>query len=208
MGGSGFAVSTSQMLRALVNVREKSSWKVTHGRQEWITAIECISALGEALAPMLISKAKYTNTSRIPTDPSDNRRFTTSNSGRTTDSHALEWAQGTFKPQTRPPGHERRLLIMDGHGRHITARFIFFSMDNAVGLLILLPHCSHVLQPLDLVSFLYWNARLQSNPTPYLGSIQAVSSVCSARKSTFAHAKAQRQKLTLRVAGGLQIWHL
>ena len=91
MDESGFAVGTSQTSRVLVNVRERSSWKVVHGRQEWITAIECISAAGEALAPMLIFKAKHTNTSWIPIDALDHWRFTTSNSGWTSDSHALEW---------------------------------------------------------------------------------------------------------------------
>jgi hypothetical protein len=102
---------------------------------------------------MLIFKAKHTNTSWIPTDAPDNWRFTTSNSGWTSDSHALEWVQGTFEPQTRPSESQRRLLIMDGHGSHITARFISFCMDNAIDLLILPPHCSRVLQPLDVGVF-------------------------------------------------------
>ncbi|KAM0706169.1 hypothetical protein Q7P35_006718 [Cladosporium inversicolor] len=41
MEESGFAVGASQSSKALVSVREKSSWKVIAGRQEWITAIEC-----------------------------------------------------------------------------------------------------------------------------------------------------------------------
>ncbi|KAK0926706.1 hypothetical protein LTR29_017798, partial [Friedmanniomyces endolithicus] len=36
----GFAVGANQSSRALVNIREKSSWEVVKGRQEWITAIE------------------------------------------------------------------------------------------------------------------------------------------------------------------------
>jgi hypothetical protein len=34
MDESGFTVGTSQTSRTLVNVREKSNWKVVHGRQE------------------------------------------------------------------------------------------------------------------------------------------------------------------------------
>ncbi|KYG40720.1 hypothetical protein M433DRAFT_185008 [Acidomyces richmondensis BFW] len=62
MDESGFAVGESQLSRALVNIRENSSWKVISGRQEWITAIECISASGKAIPPLIIFKAKYTNT--------------------------------------------------------------------------------------------------------------------------------------------------
>lgn len=46
MDESDFAVGVSQSSRALVNIREASSWKIVAGRQEWITAIECVSAAG------------------------------------------------------------------------------------------------------------------------------------------------------------------
>ena len=81
MDESGFAVDTSQMSRVLVNVCERSRWKVVHGRQRSTTAIECVSAAGDALAPMLIFKGKHTNTSWIPIEAPDNWHFTTSISG-------------------------------------------------------------------------------------------------------------------------------
>jgi hypothetical protein len=68
MDESGFAVSTSQSSRALVNIREQSSWKVISGRQEWITAIKYISAAGVAIPPLVIFKAKHTNTAWILVD--------------------------------------------------------------------------------------------------------------------------------------------
>jgi hypothetical protein len=66
MDESGFAIGETQSSRALVNIREESSWKVISGRQEWITAIECINAAGEAIPPLLIYKAKHTNSAWIP----------------------------------------------------------------------------------------------------------------------------------------------
>jgi hypothetical protein len=68
MDESGFGVGTSQSSRALVNIREKSSWKVISGRQEWITAIECISAASVAIPPLVIFKAQHTNTAWILTN--------------------------------------------------------------------------------------------------------------------------------------------
>jgi len=62
MDKSGFAVGDLQTTRVLVNVRENTSWKVINGRQEWITAIEYISASRVALPPLLIFKAMHTNT--------------------------------------------------------------------------------------------------------------------------------------------------
>lgn len=154
MDESGFAVGTSQSSRALVNIREKSSWKVISGRQEWITAIECISAAGLAIPPLLIYKAKHTNTAWIPADTPPDWHFSTSSSGWTSNSHAFEWLTRVFEPATRPDDPlERRLLIADGHSSHITAKVIAYAMEHAIDLLILPPHCSHILQPLDVGIF-------------------------------------------------------
>ena len=130
MDESGFAIGASQSSRALVNVRENSSWKVVSGRQEWITAIECVSAAGESLPPLIIFKAKYTNTAWIPARTPPNWRFSTNNSGWTSDSHGFEWMTTIFKPITRlEDPSARRLLIMDGHSSHMTANLIAFYAD-------------------------------------------------------------------------------
>ena len=42
---------------------------------------------------------------------------------------------------------------MDGHGSHITGNIIAYCIDNSIDLLILPPHCSHILQPLDIGVF-------------------------------------------------------
>ncbi|KYG40015.1 hypothetical protein M433DRAFT_98540, partial [Acidomyces richmondensis BFW] len=154
MDESGFAVGASQSSRVLVNLREESSWKVISGRQEWITAIECVSAAGVVIPPLVIFKAKHTNTAWIPIDTPSNWRFTTSNSGWTSDSHAYEWLTSVFEPSTKPADlAHRRLLIMDGHSSHITANVIAHCMEYAIDLLILPPHTSHMLQPLDVSVF-------------------------------------------------------
>jgi hypothetical protein len=154
MDESGFAVGASQSSRALVNIRESSSWKQIGSRQEWITAIECGSASGVAVPPLLIFKAKHTNTAWIPARTPKDWRFSTSNSGWTSDSHGYEWLTTVFEPSTRPEDPAmRRLLIMDGHSSHITANVIAFCMQRAIDLMILPPHCSHILQPLDVGVF-------------------------------------------------------
>ena len=102
MDESGLAVNESQSSRALVNILEKSSWKVIPGRQQWITAIECISAGGSALPPLLIFKAKHTNTGWIPAHAPRDWRFSTSNSGWTSDGHAYEWSGSLPFSSPRP----------------------------------------------------------------------------------------------------------
>ena len=45
------------------------------------------------------------------------------------------------------------LLILDNHSSHLDYRAVTFAKDNGIVLLTLPPHCSHVLQPLDVTVF-------------------------------------------------------
>jgi hypothetical protein len=62
---SGFALGDTLSSRVLVNKEDLRGFKKIAGRQEWITAIECIGASGVVLPPLLIFKAKHTNTGWI-----------------------------------------------------------------------------------------------------------------------------------------------
>jgi hypothetical protein len=46
-----------------------------------------------------------------------------------------------------------RLLILDGHGSHLTKDFIDYCDQNRILLMIYPPHLTHTLQPLDVVMF-------------------------------------------------------
>ena len=151
---TGFAVRTTQLTRIIVDSTQKSSWKITLGKQEWITAIECVDAASGALPPMVIFKAQNTNSGWIPEGTPPNWRLSTSNSGWTLNSHGFEWLRIVFEPESRVKSRGKpRLLIMDGHASHITANMIALCMENNIDLLILPPHCSHLLQPLDVGVF-------------------------------------------------------
>jgi hypothetical protein len=113
----------------------------------------CCVTPSVTLPPLLIFKAKYTNTAWIPASTPENWRFSTSNSGWTSDNHAYEWLTTLFEPETRRNDGKRRLLLLDGHGSHLTARFIAFCLNKNIDLVCLLPHTSHLLQPLDVGIF-------------------------------------------------------
>jgi hypothetical protein len=66
----------------------------------------------------------------------------------------LIWLREVFDKYTRKQIISRhRLLILDGHGSHFTAEFHCFCADNAIILLCLPLHSSHLLQPLDVGCF-------------------------------------------------------
>jgi hypothetical protein len=116
-------------------------------------AIKYIRALGIALPLLLIFKAKYTNTTWILPSTPEKWRFSTSNSGWTSDNHAYKWLTTLFEPETCRNNRKRRLLLLDGHRSHLTARFIAFCLDWNIDLVCLLPYTSYLLQPLDVGLF-------------------------------------------------------
>jgi hypothetical protein len=46
-----------------------------------------------------------------------------------------------------------RLLIIDGHSSHVTPEFDLFCKEYSIITLCMLPHLSHLLQPLDVGCF-------------------------------------------------------
>jgi hypothetical protein len=76
---TGFALGTTLPSKVLVNKEDIRAFKKISGRQEWVTAIECIRASGVALPPLFIFKARYTNTAWIPASTPENWKFSTSN---------------------------------------------------------------------------------------------------------------------------------
>ncbi|RAL63594.1 hypothetical protein DID88_003638 [Monilinia fructigena] len=101
MDETGFGVGTTQSTRIIVDSTQKSNWKVTAGKQEWITAFECVNAAGKALSPMVIFKAQNTNSAWIPKDTPQSWQFSTSTNGWTSNSHGLEWLKRVFEPESK-----------------------------------------------------------------------------------------------------------
>jgi hypothetical protein len=92
------------------------------GNRKWVTAIECVGASGYSLPPMIIFKGKVYITGwaediGLPGD----WQFQVSKNGWTSDDIGLRWLEKIFIPSTfsRLKGRYR-LLILDGHGSHLT----------------------------------------------------------------------------------------
>ncbi|KZL84093.1 transposase [Colletotrichum incanum] len=148
----------------------KSIRKKQPGSRAWVSIIECISAEGQALHPLVIYKGKTVQQQWFPLDlgPYDGWEFTATENGWTTDETAVEWLLKVFLPQTAPSQPDQaRLLVLDGHGSHTTTEFMWQCYINNVHLLFLPPHTSHVLQPLDQSVFspvkAAYRKRLQPN---------------------------------------------
>jgi len=138
----------------IVNQATRGNYKVEPGCQEWATIIECISADGVAIPPLIIFKGETLSTNWIPKDLDPTWRFTNNKKGWTSMDHGEEWLRQCFEPVTSERAKGRtRLLICDGHDSHISPKFVRHCIDKNIFLLLLPPHSSHLLQPLDVGVF-------------------------------------------------------
>jgi hypothetical protein len=102
LGVNGLVVGSSQ---------RRSIQKKQPGSRAWTSFIECVSASGKALLPLVIFKGKSVQQQWFPQDLSTYKEwlFTATDNAWTSDSTAIEWLEKIFLPQTSTL--EPRLLI-------------------------------------------------------------------------------------------------
>jgi len=95
--------------------------------------------------------------------------FAFNSKGWTSNPHGLDWFRRRFEPATREKANgEYRLLICDGHDSHITAAVVELCINNKIILMILPPHTSHLLQPLDVAIFASIKAYLATETKKFI----------------------------------------
>jgi hypothetical protein len=124
------------------------------GNREWVTAIEAVNAMGWALPSYIIFKATtFIQYGWFDTLP-DDWRLDISDNGWTTDAIGMKWLTKVFIPITNARTTGRyRMLILDGHGSHLTPQFDQICTENHIIPVCMPPHSSHLLQPLDVSCF-------------------------------------------------------
>ena len=81
-------------------------------------------------------------------------RFAYSENGWTDGKIAMLWMVKDFDAQTKEKANgEYWVLLMDGHSSHYTLEILQYVNDNKIRILGYPPHCTHVLQGLDVVCF-------------------------------------------------------
>lgn len=154
MDESGFSLGTTENMRVIIDTEVPMQFQAQPGRQEWITAVECICADGSSLSPMLIFKGEQLSQAWISINIPESWKFSCNTKGWTSNAHGVEWLRSCFEPATREKaGSEYRMLICDGHDSHIAGEFILHCINNNILLVLLPPHSSHILQPLDVSIF-------------------------------------------------------
>ena len=139
------------------------SGRVNSARQdrsrEFISLLAFICADGTAGPPALIYKGAsgdLQNTWVGDVTSNDEAYFGSSSTGWSSNDFGLEWLEKVFDPHTREKSKKhrcRRLLIVDGHSSHVNMTFLDTCDKLKILVLILPPHSTHRLQPLDVSLF-------------------------------------------------------
>lgn len=153
---TGFAMGLVATAKVVTRAEILSQpFLIQPGNREWVTSIECINSTGWVLPPCIIFKGKvhikgWYQDMALPA----NWRIEVSENGWTTDQIGLQWLQKVFIPATTSRTTGRyRLLILNGHGSHLTPQFDQICSENNVIPLCMPAHSSHLLQPLDVGCF-------------------------------------------------------
>ena len=107
--------------------------------------------------------------------------YTTSENGWTSNNVGLEWLSRVFIPESTPTYGADRLLILDGHGSHVSTEFMWTCYQHRIHCLYLPAHSSHVLQPLDLAPF----SVVKSKYRDQRRALSALNDAAPAKKERF-----------------------
>jgi hypothetical protein len=153
MDETGVMLCMLGSIKVLLSKDDPRDYRGAGVKRTMVTAIECISANGRSLLPMIIWPAT-THRSNWTTFPTPGWHYACSESGYTDSKISLEWLKRVFDPQTRGQANQKpRVLICDGFGTHETLEALEFCFENNIILCRLPSHTSHKLQPCDVGVF-------------------------------------------------------
>jgi hypothetical protein len=155
---------------------------IQDGSREWITLLACICADGSHLEPALIYQSASGSIQDAWVQALDHEthqvRVSSSPSGWTNNEIGLAWLKQVFDRSTKAKARSSyRLLILDGHGSHLTMDFIDYCDQNKILLAIYPPHSTHTLQPLDVSLFKPLSSAYQAEISAFMERSQGLVSM-------------------------------
>lgn len=153
MDETNVLLSVLGSLKVLVGSKDTQTGRPSCVQRTSVTAVECISADGRYLDPLIIWPAAV-HRSTWTVHPTPGWHFARSKTGYTDTAISLYWVQHVFDPLTKARANGKpRVLINDGFGTHESLEVLTFCFQNNIILCRLPSHTSHKLQPCDVGIF-------------------------------------------------------
>lgn len=198
MDETGFMFGQGASQRVLVPGGDPASrFKAQPGTRESATVVECIGSGGQVLPPLIITRGKVHTVGehRRMVDIPTNWNFSKGHRGYNDINLAKLWVQNIFDYNTRPSTPSAyRLLIIDGHKIHTSLPFLEALWQQRIVPFCLPPHCTHIMQPLDVSIFGPLTAAYRRMVTELAPHV-AAAGIDKAQFGTF-YAQAREQVLT------------
>jgi hypothetical protein len=96
MDESGFAIGDIEASQCIINATIRQRFQAKPGRQEWVTAVECICMDGSFIPPLVIFKGEKLSHQWIPASIHNDWRFDCNIKGWTSNKHGLKWLREIF----------------------------------------------------------------------------------------------------------------
>jgi hypothetical protein len=145
MDKTGVILSMLGSIKVLDGRKDLRDYRGARVKRTVVAAIECISADGRYLNPMVIWLAT-THRSNWTTFSIPGWHYACSESGYTDSQLSFGWLTRVFDPQTRERANGKpRLLICDGFGTHETLEILEHCFASNIRLCRLPSHTSHKL---------------------------------------------------------------
>jgi hypothetical protein len=186
MDEKGFLAGVTGRSKRVFSRRMWEEKNVTAGLQdgsrEWVTLLACICSDGSALPPSLIYQGAggCLQASWVEDVKAGEHLvfITSSPSGWTNNEIGVAWLEQVFDCCTKSKSYSSyRLLVLDGHGSHLTMDFIEYCDQHKILLAVFPPHSTHTLQPLDVVMFKPLSTAYSKELSDYLHHSQGLLSV-------------------------------
>lgn len=158
MDEKGFLIGIIQKRKRVWAKRADIKGAGQDGNREWITIVGTICMDGSYLPPTIIYQSETGNLQDawLEDFEAEEAFFTSSPNGWTSNALGMAWLTDIFDRHTKVKarqGRDWRLLLLDGHGSHMTMEFLEWCSNHHILVALYPPHSTHRLQPLDVSMF-------------------------------------------------------
>jgi hypothetical protein len=153
MDETGVLLSDLNTVKVIVSSSDARRNRGVGLRRTMITAVECISADGRCLAPLIIWPGKTLRATWVSHD-TPGWHYACNETGYMNSKLNLYWVGNVFDPSTKDRVRGRpRILIVDGFNTHASEAITKFCFENNIILCRQPSHATHKTQPCDVGVF-------------------------------------------------------
>ncbi|KAI5069585.1 hypothetical protein GOP47_0015886 [Adiantum capillus-veneris] len=150
---TGFQGSRDRGMKVLAKKGVKSVYAITCDSREWMIVLCCVNAAGQSIPAYYIFKGSCITSNHIQ-DCEEGAAMAMQKKAWMKGELFKAWLQHFDNAITKSIGKDsRHLLILDGHGSHVSLEVVEQAQAAGIDIMTLPTHTSHKLQPLDVSVF-------------------------------------------------------